>query len=137
MGFVLWIQSFDNAGARGVSESFMQEALGGRITKESDDTWSVEYDDLNSVTIFMDRRPDGVITSFSVERPCVDDRLWTALYDLIREGRWVLYGPEVGPFVADPSAARNLPQEMIEALGEPKFVTDGSAIKRGIVSHEA
>lgn len=74
--------------------------------------------------MFLQPLGDGseLVHSLTIERPCGDKQLWLDVISTLRLGNGVLYFPGGKPLIADPSTARHLPDDMLEALGEPSVV---------------
>ena len=126
MSFDLFLQSFQNGKPCGIPDRVIRECFGPYLRDESPDVWDIRYDELNSSTIFISRQSDGTITSLNVNRPCVDLRLWDALFRILMLGNVVFHFPgDSPPSIAQPEAADHLPPEMIDAIGTPAVVTSG------------
>jgi hypothetical protein len=105
------------------------------IEKESQsDYWKIEYDSRNTCHIGVRASPsaDDLLSSFYVERPCGDPRLWEAFYRALSSGPIVLYFPGGPPIVANEQVSAALPKDVISSLGEPRCVHSAAEI-RGII----
>jgi len=84
-------------------------------------------------TMSVDDEPK--ITGISVNRPPSYEyfpEFWDAMFDVLRQTRTMLLWPAGGPrpycCVANPAMTPDVPSNLIEALGEPAFVTSGAEI---------
>jgi hypothetical protein len=75
------------------------------------------------------RRADGGCVAVSLSRPGTDPALFEALFALLRLEGVVVHAPLSPLVVAHPASAGHLPEGMVEALGEPVWVTTPQALK--------
>jgi len=97
--------------------------------------WHIRYDELNTCAIAISPLPlkETFIESIRVLNPCRDDRLWQALFTVLRMGHVILYVPgDAPPLVADFSAAAHLPPGMADKSGSPRVVHSGLEIRQAV-----
>ena len=130
MSFDVWVSRFREGAPDEFSRTTVLKAFGSHITQLDATCWRVFYDEQNSCDVFAGGRSEGsdLITGFTVNRPCGDQRLWDALISILRIPRMVLYFPGGRPLIADASTAEHLPADMIDAIGEPKCILLGEDI---------
>jgi len=95
------------------------------IEKESKpDYWKIRYDPRNICHIGLAAlsSADNLLSSFYIERPCGDPRLWEALLRVLNRGPIVLYFPGGPPIVGSDEVGAALPKDVIGSLGKPRCV---------------
>ncbi|HXJ07855.1 MAG TPA: hypothetical protein VNH65_22360 [Candidatus Acidoferrum sp.] len=103
------------------------------VEKESEpDYWKIRYDPVNTCHIGVTALPSEVnlLSSFYIERPCTEPRLWEALFRVLNGGPIVLYFPGGPPIVASDEVRAALPKNVIGSLGEPRCVHSAAEIRR-------
>jgi hypothetical protein len=101
------------------------------IEKESEpDYWTIRYDPLNTchIGVTTSTSDSDLLSSFYVERPCGDLRLWEAFFRVLSWGPIVLYFPGGPPIVASAEIEAALPKEVIGSLGKPRFIHSATDI---------
>ena len=79
MSFTLYVMAIDQP----FTETQILSAFGSHISPDPHGELRVHYDEQNESTLFCDFEQDGTADSFSVHRPCGDDRLFVALHQLL------------------------------------------------------
>lgn len=128
MGFDLFFQPLVDGDVLDIGRAELRSLFPVVDEESKPDYWSIRYDSLNACHIGVKAFASSAnqLASFYVERPCGDSRLWEALFRVLQKGRIVLYFPGGPPVVASENAvAATLPQDVTEAIGEPRCV--GSA----------
>jgi hypothetical protein len=131
MSFEVFVQAFEHGEPAGISIARVKEIFAPFLTEHGPGHWRLHYDDENYCDVrFGPLENDGeILHHLTVFRPCADDRLWEALAAVLKLGNVALYFPGChAPLVAFESVAQHLPNEMIEALGEPVCVSNGQDI---------
>lgn len=65
------------------TEAEILAAFGSHLSTDQSGDLQVRYDDENESTIFCDFTAERTAESFSIDRPCGDDRLFVALHQLL------------------------------------------------------
>jgi hypothetical protein len=133
MGFDIYLQCFAGE-PPGISRAAVR-ALFPIVEQDSEpDSWSVRYDNVNccKIGIRPSKVDDKLITALSVNRPCGDVRFWESVFAILRLGPMMLYWPGGGPLVGSKLAARALPAEIAESLGQPACVGSAQEIMAAI-----
>jgi hypothetical protein len=133
MGFDIYLQCFAGE-PPGISRAKVR-ALFPIVEQDSEpDYWSVRYDGANSckIGITPSTVDKEIIASLSVNRPCGDVRFWESVLAILRMGPLMLYWPGGGPLVGSESAARDVPRDIAESLGQPKSVSSAQEIMEAI-----
>jgi hypothetical protein len=130
MSFDVFLQCFVGGKPGSIPVAEVRKAFGEHLRADDPGLWQVYYDGENSSDIYMSFLPSDSsrISGFCVNRPCGDERLWESLLSVMRMGSVVMYWPGSRPLVADESVERQLPSEMIEAIGRPILVCSTSEI---------
>jgi len=103
------------------------------VEEESEpDYWKIRYDPLNTchVGVTAVTSASDLLSSFYVERPCGDPRLWEALFRVLNHGPIVLYFPGGPPIVASNQVGAALAPEVSGSLGEPRCVYSAGEISK-------
>jgi hypothetical protein len=118
MSFDVFVQCYGETAKSGLPRERILSMF--PISKQDSDRecWVVKYDELNSSDIYVDAESPG-IKHFMVSHPAEDIRFWGALLAILQMGSVVMFWPGSPPLVAHKSDLEPLPEEMIEALGEP------------------
>ena len=121
MSFDVFVQCYGETEKLGLPRERVR-ALFPIVEEESGpDCWVVRYDDLNSSDIYVDAESEQ-FKGFMVNRPAGDIRFWQAQLTILRMGSVVMFWPGSRPLLAQKSDAEELPEDIVESLGEPVFV---------------
>jgi hypothetical protein len=135
LSFDIFVQCFRNGEPAGLPWHALILLFPVQAAESTPDFWHVRYDNLNSCDIHVSTLPknEAFIESLCVHRPCSHERLWQALFTLLKMGNCVLYFPgNSPPLVADEAAVAHLPPGMIESLGRPVCVHSAQEIRSAI-----
>ncbi|HEY2118845.1 MAG TPA: hypothetical protein VGH37_06630 [Candidatus Acidoferrum sp.] len=124
MGFEIFVQCVGKSERLGIPRAAIR-SLFPIIEKESEpDYWSIRYDDKNSCYIGVTpaTSDNQFLSGLYVDRPCGDLRLWEGLLSIFRMGSVVIFCPGGSPVVAEQTVAGDLPQDMINSIGQPRLV---------------
>jgi hypothetical protein len=134
MSFDLYFQPAVHGELLEISRSDLR-SLFPIIEEESQaDYWSIRYDTVNGCHIGVkalpcaDGSPSSSLLSFHVEKPCADQRLWEALFNVLKKCPIVWYFPGGPPIVARAGLRATLPEDVIGSLGEPRCVNSAADI---------
>lgn len=131
VSFDLFVQFYEHGEPSVVAVENVRAAFGDHVSGIDATHIRLEYNAENRsyIDLSPDTKSAGAVTGFAVSRPCGDMRLWDALAGILRLGNAVLYFPGgKNPLVGSTDTVAHLPQEMIEALGDPLVVISGQAI---------
>jgi len=131
MGFELYLDVYKDGEHCGISYQRALDAFEGFATILEPALWQVKYDETSSCDIYVSLAEDDAseVSSFMVERPCADRRLWESLFAIMRLGNVVLYYPGCSaPLVASEDVIPHLPHDMIDSLGQPLCIRSGEEI---------
>lgn len=134
MSFEVYVQFYKNGEEAGISSDQIYEVFSPFVTRSKPNHWLVSYDKTNYCEVDLISMEDtDLICGLVLSRPCVDERLWDALFSIMRQGNTVLYYPGGdNPFVACSDAIPHLPEDMVDTLGQPVVVKNGSEITKAI-----
>jgi hypothetical protein len=79
VSFSLYIMAL----AEPFTETELLAAFGSHVSPDQYGGLLVRYDAQNESTILCDFTPERTVDSFSIHRPCGDDRLFVALHELL------------------------------------------------------
>jgi hypothetical protein len=126
LGYEVFFQSFERGAEASIAEERVTAVFGSFLDKSDPSVWQLRYDARNHCAIHVTGRSGDGITSFAVDRPCADARLWAALFRLLELGNCVVYAPDSPrPVAARAGVAQHLPADMVAALGDPAVASDG------------
>jgi hypothetical protein len=129
MGFEVYLQCFAGE-PPGIPRAAVR-ALFPIIEESSQrDFWDVHYDHTNSckIGVTASDSDEEFITGLCVYRPCGDVGFWDSVLAILRMGPVILYWPGGGPLVGSESVANELPREIMESLGQAKYVSSAQGI---------
>lgn len=121
MSFDVFVQCYGETAKAGLPREHIRSLF--PISRDDSDPgcWVVKYDEFNTSDIFVDVE-SATIKHFMVNRPAEDIRFWAALLAILQLGSVVMFWPGSPPLVACKSNVEPLPEEMLEALGEPILI---------------
>lgn len=125
MSVEIYVQGFNRGEPAGLPLASILEMLSPTAGVGSSGRYSLEYDSLNSCEFSVDI-DSGRAVSITVFRPCGDIRLYDALFAILKSGPYVAYAPGSPPFAADSGVSEQLPDGMVEGLGQVIEVRSGS-----------
>ncbi|MGC1413990.1 MAG: hypothetical protein WA817_01815 [Candidatus Acidiferrum sp.] len=132
MGFEIYLDCFGDTKTKGISRTLVR-SLFPVVEEESEpDYWRVRYDKKNSSEIGvtpLTSNPE-MLAGLFVNRPCADLRLWDGLVRILRMGCVVIYWPGGPPVVAEGTPTSDLPKDMIDSIGKPKYVSSAAELLR-------
>ena len=133
MSFEAFIFCFKEGEPAGFPTERIRAAFGPFASDGPDNGWRLYYDERNYSDVTLMRHPtdERLILGFTVERPCGDSRLWDALASILALNNLVLIFPAgLPPLIASDNVVQHLPAEMIESMGQPRYVRSGAEILR-------
>jgi hypothetical protein len=137
MSFDLYFQPVTQGKSLAISRPQLR-SLFPVVEKESEpDYWMIRYDSLNvsHIGVKPTTPASDLLSSFYVERPCSDPRLWEALFQVLKCGPIVLYFPGGPPVVANDEVTEALLKDAGVSLGEPRHVYSAAEILKIIREH--
>ncbi|MEX0726585.1 MAG: hypothetical protein WD065_09975 [Planctomycetaceae bacterium] len=135
MSFEVFIQRIDEHGETiPVARDKIRPFFPVVEDKSESDFWHIRYgESYCHVNLHVRKNDPQLIDRIVVWRPCDDEKLWEAIYNLMSQEKMLMYYPGCeGPLVAVQNAAVPLPADMIAALGPPVLVASGRDITRAI-----
>jgi hypothetical protein len=135
MSFDLYLQTFQNGKAAGISLHIIRDAFGKYVVELEEDFWQVQYSADESCDIFLQPLADDAssIHTISIHRPCKDIRLWHSLWLLLELPGTIFYYPGcLAPLARDHDAALAMPSDMRQSLGDPVIVNSDLEIFQSV-----
>ena len=132
MSFDIYISALSGGKITTIKRSIVTDAFAELIGIVDRVGWQLILPDwgLCSGHFYIDDSLD--VDSFSINRPPLVPVFAAALYTVMRQTPTVLMWPGIGPdprcCVADPAVIKEMPPDMIEALGMPTVVHSGEEI---------
>ncbi len=133
MGADIYIHCFRGGEPAGLPWQALLLLFPVQTGESTPEFWRIRYDAQNSCDFSVSSLPanDALVESLCIHRPCGDERLWQALFTLLRMGNVVLIIPDGSPpIVADEAVIAHLPPGMVDSLGRPRCVHSGREIKQ-------
>lgn len=137
MGFEVFILSFESGKPKGFPIDRIRAAFGPHVAPSSASyAWELVYDGrYNGGVNVMPHPTDGTLLhGFTVDRPGADPRMWDALAAILALGPFALVFGGHPPLIGNTDVLQHLPPDMIQSLGQPRFVRNGQEIVREIRS---
>jgi hypothetical protein len=130
VGFEVYLQCFGQSGRSGISRAAVKSLFPVLEEESEPDYWRVRYDNKNSCEIGVTAMTSDkeMLKSFYVDRPCGDLRLWEGLLSVLRMGSVVIFWPGGPPVVALEAVTADLPDDMIDSIGQPKLVSSAEEL---------
>jgi hypothetical protein len=130
MSFDVFLNSCENGGNGSLRRQSIADAFEGALRFTKAECWEADFGDAGSCDLYVTLGANpNLVTSFSVNRPIADVRLWDSLFRVMQLGHVVLYYPGCSKLlVASEETAKHLPSGMADALGGVAVVRSGQEI---------
>lgn len=127
MSFELYVNWVGRSEQVGISRAEIRSLFPVVEEASEPDYWRVRYDEKSicHVGVVPLKTDATMLASLYVDRPCAEPKLWDALVSALRIGSAVLFWPGGPPVVASAEVIKDLPNDMIDALGQPRVVESG------------
>ena len=133
MGIEYFIQGHINGEATGITLQPILDAFGKQEGDHKDGFYRLFYDETNTCDFTVTVK-NGFVTNICVHRPCAHQRLFESIFKVLWAGPYVLFAPGgQAPIIAHPDIADNLPDGMIDALGEPVIVLCAEDVRSALL----
>ena len=120
MSTEFYVQLFESGNEKLIDSKKIAEIIEKRNFIKKDDNYEVIFANQNSTTLQICSS-----NCLTVLRPCKDEALGNLLFEIMALDNFILYMPEgLYPIVLDESVIANLPEGMIEAIGNPKIAKE-------------
>lgn len=132
MGFEVYLQCIGESERSGIGRTSVR-ALFPIVEKESElDYWRVRYDEKNSCHIGVTAMASEkeLLRGLYVDRPCGDVRLWEGLFTILQMASVVIFWPGGPPIVAHEAVIPDLPNDMIDSIGQPRLAHSAEELLR-------
>ncbi len=134
MSFDLYLACF----RAGVPQSFeariLNDVIAPYIARQESRCYVLCFDGpkTSACDVYVDTKAER-ISSFSINRPVTDLRLYAALLKVLQTPGTVMYmSGECPPMVGNHHSMAELPQDMVESLGEPVLIAQPQEIQEYI-----
>ena len=120
MSTEFYVQLFERGNEKLIDSKKITEIIEKRNFVKKDEYYEVIFDNKNSTTL-----QNCSSNCLTVLRPCKAEELANLLFEIMALDNFILYTPEGRyPIVLNKSVISNLPEGMIEAIGNPKIAKD-------------
>ena len=109
--------------------SIVREALGPFVRSQDEDMWILEFPDGGGGEMLAEDEDETNGVSIGGANG-VD--IYNALYEILRQTHAVLIWSFGGCVIADPSVIPDLPEGLVESVGEPIVVRSGAEIAEAV-----
>ena len=132
MGFEVYLQCFGETETTGISRTVVRSFFPITEVDSEPDYWRVRYDSKNSCEIGVTPLASGreMLTVLFVNLPCGDLKLWEGLLRVLRMGCVVMFWPGGPPVLAEGTSTSDLPKDMIDSIGKPRYVSSAAELVR-------
>jgi hypothetical protein len=137
MSLDIFISAMTDDEAGKFDRALVERAFQSIAVDQNGDYWNLQtrQREMTSVTISVAKEPQ--ISHFSANRPPdyhSFPEFWDAMFDVLRQTHTLLFWPADGPIphccLANPDML--VSAEVINALGEPAFVTSGAEMEAAV-----
>jgi hypothetical protein len=124
MSVDVFLQAFERGEPQAIPTSGILKCLAPFVEKKTEDFVDVSFGPQASCTFYFDTNEDTV-EGLNVNRPCGDPKLADVLFQIMKLGNFVLFVPgEEQPIVLTAETTPHLPEDLLDALGEPIVTGD-------------
>ena len=131
MGFEVFILTFESGKPKGFPIDRIRAAFGPYVASSSVYAWELVYDGKynGGVNIMPHPTDRTLLHGFTVDRPGADPRMWDTLATVLAMGPFALvFASGHPPLIGNTDVIQHLPPDMIQSLGQPRFVRNGQEI---------
>lgn len=118
MAYEYFLQAYSKGEPQEVRTEKILAIFTKYITGKAEDYIDLQFDAENSCTIYIDSN-ESTVNGLMVSRPC-SGKLPEYLYQVMLLGNFIFFEPDgISPIILSKTTKKHLPEDMIEALGEP------------------
>jgi hypothetical protein len=130
MGFEVFFHFCGEAGSVGIPREAVRSLFQVVDEESESDYWCIRYDEKNSCHVGVSPLDSNaqMLNGLYVSRPCQDVRLWEGLLSILRMGTITMFWPGGPPIIVNEDTRAELPEDMIDSIGEPKVVHSATEI---------
>jgi len=130
MSFDLFVGSFIGGESAPFPSDILYEAFRPYIARTERNCYVLRFGptELDTCSLYVDTA-NAEISDFSINSPLADERLFEAVFTVLKVPGLAMQLPgECPPLVASSETEEHLPQDMIASLGKPILLTAASEI---------
>jgi len=131
MSFDIWLFCFQDGDAGFFPTSIVKEAFAPFHVGDDGPYWILRFPNGGSCEVRVG--DESTTVGFGIIRPS-GDRLYDAIYEIMRQTQTALSWSFGGAATANPSVIAHLPADMVKELGVPTIVHSGEDIIEAIQS---
>ena len=129
-----FIQAHEHGDDQPIRTDLVNACLNGWSCVFNDGSVDVVFDRADSSTFFYGHT-EPHISELMISRPCRHSGLTGILFDIMKLGNFVFYAPDAEfPIVLDEAVIKELPPDMLDAMGTPKIASIREEFERLISS---
>jgi hypothetical protein len=135
MGFEIFLTSVSTDEKDRFDRALVEHAFKNLADDVSGGHWNLVGADGERYSAEVDIREEPRLSGFGVSRPPFVPEFWDAMFEIMRQTRTFLFWPDSDPpqcCIANPDIIHDLPEGMVEALGEPVFASSGAEIEAAV-----
>jgi len=118
MGVSIYCQAHISGDPQEIAVSKIVEAFSPYIVKSDEFGFKVEYDEMNNSFVYIDIQ-DKTCSSFSISKPCADDRLYKSIFKCLELGNLISYWSDGSKFyITNESTLSHIPPDMKDFLDD-------------------
>jgi len=126
MSFDIWLGCFKNGNPEAFPRSIVDDAFGRFAENREPGHWVLRYPDGGRGDLSFDDTP--MIKGLAVNRPPAHPDFWKGILEVLSRTTSVLFWPGSGCVVASENVVRDLPEDLIDAVGAPTIVNQPAQI---------
>ena len=131
MSFDLFVGCFNNGERTVFPRQLIEHHFGPYVTHREPSCLTLGFAGDQQSYLFVDAAE--LVDGFCINRPCTSPELFEKLLGVMRSAPLALYMPgDCPPLVADENVCAQLPNEMVEALGQPEVLKSAQEISQWI-----
>jgi len=124
----LFINWYDDGEPGSVPFDDVVIAFAPAIDQQRASGFTVRYDDANESDVYAVANASGDVTDIMISRPNTAPAFWKSVIIAMKLGNAICFWPGGPPVVASQAAAKHVPDDIVDALGELRIVSDGEAL---------
>ncbi len=129
MSYTIYFQAYENGGDGKINVQNIIECFEPYIIKKDEFGFRVKYDELNTSFIYINIE-NHFCDGFSVNRPCVDEKLYKSIFRVMKLGNFVSLAPSDDEYyIFDPLTIKHMPSNMIIDL-------ENNIMKKKVIKNE-
>ena len=124
MSYDYYLQAHLNQDSQNISADSILKILEEYVTRKGEGFVDLQFDKDNSCTFYFEI-DEPFTNSININRPCSGEEFMRCIYRIMQLGNFVFFEPD-GKYsiILNEKIKTELPEDMIEGLGEPAVAND-------------